>query len=116
MKLFELARARDLSGNSEAIATIGFVMGRLGRRDEARAGLEQLKQRAATGYVPPYAFAMVHNALGEYDEALEWLERGIEQRDPKMTFLKVAFQWKNLHADPRFQHLLARINLWPDTV
>ncbi|MGI8788906.1 MAG: hypothetical protein ACR2HG_14280 [Pyrinomonadaceae bacterium] len=42
------------------------------------------------------------NGLGETDKALEWLEKGYEQRDPKMAFLKVESKWNNLRSEPRF--------------
>jgi serine/threonine protein kinase/Tfp pilus assembly protein PilF len=103
-------RARDLSGgNAEAIATLGYAFARSGKRDKARAALDELKKRAAERYVPPYNFAIVHNGLGERDETLAWLERGFEQRDPKMLFLKGGLQWKNLRDDARFQDLLRRV-------
>jgi len=40
-------------------------------------------------FVPPSHIALAYNGLGDSNEALAWLEHGIEQRDPKMTFLKV---------------------------
>jgi Tfp pilus assembly protein PilF len=106
----EATRARDLSGgNAEAIATIGYALAMSGKRDEARAVLDELKKRTTERYVPPYDFALVYNGLGERDEAFAWLERGVEQRDPKMIFLKVEPKWNNLRDDPRFVSLLERI-------
>ena len=64
-------------------------------------------------FVPPYLVALVYNGLGERDEALDWLERGYEQRDPKMVFLLVEPKWSNLHSEPRFQDLLRRVGLKP---
>ena len=43
------------------------------------------------------------------DEAIAWLERGYNERDPKMVFLKVEPKWNNLHNDPRFIDLLRRV-------
>ena len=57
--------------------------------------------------------AMVYNALGETDQSLAWLEKGYEQREPKMTFLKVEPKWNNLRNDARFQNLLRRVGLTP---
>ncbi|HET6670592.1 MAG TPA: winged helix-turn-helix domain-containing protein [Pyrinomonadaceae bacterium] len=106
----EATSARDLSGgNAEAIATIGYALAKSGRPDKARIALEQLKNRSAERYVPPYNFALIHNGLGEHDEALAWLDRGVEQRDPKMLFLRGRAQWNNLRDDQRFQNLLRRI-------
>jgi len=54
---------------------------------------------------------MIFNGLGEQDHALDWLEKGYEQRDPKMTFLKVEPKWNDLRSLPRFVDLMKRMNL-----
>ncbi len=54
---------------------------------------------------------MVYNGLGETNPAFAWLERGFEQRDPKMTFLKVEPKWNNLRNDSRFLDLMRRMGL-----
>jgi serine/threonine-protein kinase len=110
----EATRARDRSGgNAEAIATIGYALAMSGKREQARAVLTEVKKRATERHVPPYNFALIYNGLGERDEAFAWLERGLEQRDPKMIFLKVGPQWNNLRSDPRFADLLRRVGLPP---
>ena len=45
--------------------------------------------------------------------ALAWLEKGYEQREPKMAFLKVEPKWNNLRDDARFQNLLRRVGFTP---
>jgi DNA-binding winged helix-turn-helix (wHTH) protein/tetratricopeptide (TPR) repeat protein len=108
----EATRARDLSGgNAEAIATIGYALAMSGEREEARAVLDELNRRSTERYVPPYNFALIYNGLGERDEAIAWLELGVEQRDPKMIFLKVEPKWDDLRDDPRFVSLLDRMKL-----
>ncbi len=86
-----------------------YALAMSGKRDEARAVLDELKKRTTECYVPPYNFALIYNGLGERDEAFAWLERGVVQRDPKMIFLKVGPIWNNLRDDPRFVSLLERI-------
>jgi hypothetical protein len=54
---------------------------------------------------------MIYNGLGDREAALLWLEKGYEQRDPRMVFLKVEPKWNNLRDDPRFQSLLQRVHL-----
>ena len=48
-------------------------------------------------------------ALGEPDRAIEWLERGYEERRPVLRTIKVAPELDSLHSHPRFQALLRRI-------
>ena len=43
--------------------------------------LEWNLERAEKEYIPPFAFAVVYAGLGEKDRGLEWLERGIAERD-----------------------------------
>ena len=44
-------------------------------------------------------------------EALTWLDRAFEERDPRMVFLKVEPKWKSLHDNGRYARLLNRMNL-----
>jgi len=62
-------------------------------------------------YVPPVAIALVYNGLGEDDNALSWLERGCEERDVRLTLLKVDPKWNSYRANPRFVAILKRIGL-----
>lgn len=63
--------------------------------------------------MPAYNIALICNGLEEPAEALTWLERGFEERDPMMVFLKVEPKWNNLRGNRRFVRLLNRINLLP---
>jgi len=72
--------------------------------------LDELSKLSTGRYVPPYHIALIHNGLGEEDQALTWLERGFEQRDAKMVFLKVEPKWNNLRSEPRFVNLMRRMN------
>jgi hypothetical protein len=81
-----------------------------GRRDEARVVLNELLNLSTGRFVPPHHIALIYNGLGEQDETFAWLERGFQQRDPKMTFLKVEPKWNNLRNEPRFIELMQRMN------
>jgi TolB-like protein/Flp pilus assembly protein TadD len=99
--------------NSRLISFLAYPFAKSGRRAEAQAELATLLKLSAERYVPPYNIAMIYNGLGERDETLAWLDRGVEQRDPRMTSLKVEPKWNNLRADPRFQDLLRRVGFTP---
>jgi adenylate cyclase len=88
-----------------------YALAKSGKRDEARAVLNDLLKLSPTKYVPPYNIALIYNALEMRDNALEWLEKGYQLRDPKMTFLKVEPKWNNLRNEPRFVDLMKRMNL-----
>ena len=108
----EARRARELNDlSAQPGAYLGYALAKSGQRQEALAELEGLLELLAERYVPPYLVALVYNGLGERDEVLAWLERGFEQRDPKMVFLMVEPKWNNLRGDQRFQDLLRRVGL-----
>ena len=58
-----------------------------------------------------YQFAGAHAVRGETDEAFRWLERAFELRDAGLMTLKVNPQLENLHGDPRWPRLLAKLGL-----
>ena len=62
-------------------------------------------------YVVPLQIALVLHALGRDDEALQQLRRGVDARDPSMTFLGVDPKWDALRSSPAFQAVLSRVNL-----
>jgi Flp pilus assembly protein TadD len=106
----EARKARELSGvSSYPTAFLGYALAKSGKQAEARALLEELLKLSTERYVSPYNIALIYNGLNERDETLAWLEKGYEQRDPKMVFLRVEPKWNNLRADPRFQDLLRRV-------
>jgi serine/threonine protein kinase/tetratricopeptide (TPR) repeat protein len=110
----EARKARVRPGvSSHPTAFLGYALAKSGKQAEARTELAALLKLANERYVPPYYIALIYNGLGERDEALTWLERGLEQRDPRMVFLKVERKWNNLRDDPRFQDLLRRVGFKP---
>ena len=98
----EAQKARDFSGGRfHPKMFLAYALAKSGKRAEAQAVLAETLKISTERYVPPYTIALIYNGLGERDEALAWLERGFEQRDPSMTFLKVEPKWNNLRDDPR---------------
>ncbi|MBA4123811.1 MAG: winged helix-turn-helix domain-containing protein [Acidobacteria bacterium] len=107
----EARRARKLSPvQTTAISFDGYALAKSGKRDEARVVLNELLKLSTGRFVSPSHIALVYNGLGEQDETFAWLERGFQQRDPKMTFLKVDPKWNNLRSEPRFIDLMRRMN------
>lgn len=87
----------------------GYALARAGKDTEARKVLDELSGQAKGRYVNPYYFALIHNALGDSNTAIAWLERGLEQRDCKMVFLKVEPKWDNLRSESRFVQLIKKM-------
>lgn len=90
---------------------LGHAYAVAGRASEARKVLDDLHRLAEERYVLPYGFALIHVGLGEYDEALQWLEKAYEERNSWMPFIGGEPRLDPLRPDPRFQDLLRRMNL-----
>ncbi len=104
-------RSTELSpAQTVSIAFEGFALARSGDREKAQANLDHLLKLSSERFVPATHISMIYIGLGEREKALEWLEKGFEQRDPKMAFLKVEPKWADLRAEPRFIDLMRRMN------
>ena len=93
----------------------GYVYALEGKRVEARRILDELKRvaTATTGAPPDVAsIAALHAVLGEREEALDWLERGLGT-GAFMVYVGVDPAFRSLRGDPRFQAILKKLRL-PD--
>lgn len=105
-------RARQFSGdNSEAVSMVGYTHAQAGDEAGAQAIIDELKASAAHKYIPPHNVAMIYSGLGCKDEAFEWLEKAYEDRDVRLSFLRVDPKWDTQRAEARFCGLLRRIGL-----
>jgi len=82
-----------------------------GDRDQALGALADARARAAAGYVPSSAFALIHLGLGDDQMVFDWLERGVDERDALLPWLKFMPCFDRLHRDQRFRSILARLGL-----
>jgi serine/threonine-protein kinase len=77
-----LRRSLELGGfTAHAAGALVGACAASGDRQAALAELDALTARAATEYVPPFAFVAAYAGMGDLDRAFEWLERGIAERD-----------------------------------
>lgn len=94
-----------------AIGVLGYGLARLGRRAEARAILAELDAAESRSYVTPMSRAWVHIGLGEFDNAFEWLDRAVEERDPHVLHFPCQPAYDPMRQDPRFPALLRKMRL-----
>lgn len=99
---------RYSGGNSKAYAAQAALLIRLGRESEALEVLETMKLEEEQRYFPPYEIALVYSALGDNDQAFEYLERAIAERDVHAMGLAGDTRFAGLHDDSRFAALLRR--------
>ena len=82
---------------------------RMGRQVEARNILAQLLQVREKRYVSAPVIAAVYVALGDKEEAFRWLERAFEEHSGILQWIAFLPEFRPLHSDARFPHLLRRI-------
>lgn len=104
-----LRHAAERSHSGIARATLARGLARAGRRAEAQSLLADLEAEHARGYAPTFEIAKVHEALGQSEEALRWLERAYEERSHSLVFLEVDPQLVGLRSHPRFRTLVERV-------
>jgi TolB-like protein/DNA-binding winged helix-turn-helix (wHTH) protein/Tfp pilus assembly protein PilF len=110
----ELQEGFRLSGNRIdflSCSAIGYAL--VGRTDEARQILQELKKGSTKRFDMPIYLSRVYRDLGEKDQALFWLEKAYQERDGSLILLQVDPGNDPLRSDRRFQDLLRRVGLTP---
>lgn len=103
-------KAGDITGNSQSVAFRAYALARSGDPGQARALLDELLKLSETAYVPPFNIAVVYNGLGETKKTLDYLEKGLAEKDGRMVFLAVEPMWADLRSEPRFIELMKQMN------
>jgi serine/threonine-protein kinase len=79
----ELRKALELYGDdNDAISSLGYAYAVSEQRVQAHALLKKLIVAAKHQYVDPIAIARIYTGLGEKSNALQWLNRGYQERAP----------------------------------
>ena len=108
--IVEYQRAAELNDDPRVLAFVGHAMASAGNQNEAREMLGKLTEIAKTRYISGYSFAVIHLALGEKDQALDWLEKDArEQTGFEINFIKVDPYLDSMRGDPRFEALVQKV-------
>jgi tetratricopeptide (TPR) repeat protein len=90
-------------------AVQGACLAKHGHRKEAMAILAELLQVRKTQYVDAYFMAVLHDALGDRDQAFQELERAFHEKSPALFAMRVDPRLDNLREDARFLALVTRV-------
>ena len=108
--IVEYQRAAELNDDPRVLAFVGHAMASTGKQTEAREMLAKLTEIAKTRYISGYSFAVIHLALGEKDQALDWLEKDArEQTGFEINFIRVDPYLDSVRGDPRFEALVQKV-------
>jgi eukaryotic-like serine/threonine-protein kinase len=105
--IVECRKALETSDAPGILATLGHTYARAGNRNDALKVLEQLQQQSQKRVVTAVNFAWMYIALGEKEEAMNWLEKAYD--DGSLYGIKLDPFLDPLRDEPRFKRLLARV-------
>ena len=90
---------------------LAITYSRMGRQEEAQNILARLLQARERRYVSAPVIAAVYTALGDKEEAFRWLERAFAEHSGILQWIAFLPEFRPLHSDARFPHLLQRIGV-----
>jgi eukaryotic-like serine/threonine-protein kinase len=106
-----LRKSHELFAAPWSHARVAYGYAKAGRKAEAHAILDTLKNQAKREYVASDIVASVYVALGDKEKAFEYLEKAYQERAGWMIWINVDPIWDPIRSDPRFDALLKRMNL-----
>jgi serine/threonine-protein kinase len=90
-------------------ATLGYSLAAAGDRSYATDLVAELEEKRRHEYVSPVELALLYIALGDNQNALDWIEKSIEDRRGWAAYLRVHPVLDPLRSDPRFDRLVKRM-------
>jgi serine/threonine-protein kinase len=109
--ILALRHAADIGDTPWRYSGLGFVYAQAGQPDEARKVLAKLHEIGQVQYVPPIYCAAVHAGLGETDEAIQYIQRAVAERNWHIAWLAVDPFWDTIRSDSRFHALQVELGL-----
>jgi serine/threonine-protein kinase len=103
---------RLMEGQEEHIiwAVCGGIYAHNGRRDEAQALADSMTAHAKRRFVDPFSLALIHDGLGDLDQAIAMLKKAQDEKSPQVWGMNIENWSPELQADPRFDELMQRMN------
>jgi len=95
---------------------LAITYARMGRETEAQNILAQLLQAREKRYVSAPVIAAVYVAFGDKEEAFRWLERAFAEHSGILQWIAFLPEFRPLHSDARFPHLLRRIGVSQNSI
>ena len=103
-------RAVELSHeNSLTLSLQGILQAAMGNTSAVKATLDKLLRMKDEKYISSANIATVYAAMEDGAKTIEWLERGLQERDPNMTWIKSDREFKFLHHNDRFRKILRQV-------
>jgi Flp pilus assembly protein TadD len=101
-----LRKAVDCSSNSPVmLAGLGHGLAVFGDRRDALRVVRDLQRIRGDKGLFAYELGVIHAALGDEDQAFQWLALAVRERSGWIAYLRVDPRLDKLHTDARFTEL-----------
>jgi len=107
--LAEQKRANEIDPNPGMQIFLAVVQASAGNKAEAEKLVHQIENISRKQYVCNYEISQVYAALGDRDQAMKWLNSGLDQQCDCMIWLQGEPWMEPLRADPRYLDLIKRV-------
>jgi tetratricopeptide (TPR) repeat protein len=113
--LAELQETLSLPGGDSPLLGpwLGYAYALSGKRAEAFKVINTMKAREQRSFGSPFGIAAIYCGLAEKDQALAWLEKAYQERDPQFSVVAIEPPFDPLRSDAHFQDLVRRSTLPP---
>jgi serine/threonine-protein kinase len=92
------------------VSSLGYACAVSGDRAKAEQILHRLDELAKQRYVSPANRAAVYLGLGDNENALDWLEKAYEDRDPIFWWINGDQLYDSVRGTPRFEALVQKVD------
>jgi tetratricopeptide (TPR) repeat protein len=100
-----LEKALEITGG-EGLANLDLlaVKIQMGKKDEVLPVIESME------FIDPMDAAKLYTMMGMHERAIDWIEKGYENRSVMMVTLKNMWMWDPLRNEPRFVEIYEKMN------
>ena len=97
------------------LAFVAYGEAAAGRESQAREHLREALEagRVNGAYLSPSYVAHVYTALGDQEQAMDWLERGYDQSDFTLVNVYTDPRYEPLRSNPRYKELIEKMGFVP---
>ncbi len=99
-----------LDGKGDSAANLIMCLAASGKKYEAQQLYQSHKETQPLSQFSASLHAKVNAYLGQLDEAFEYLDKALEQKEIWLFTLKYSSKWDLFRSDARFQKVLERMN------
>ena len=107
---YEIA-IKEMGRRPPILALLGCAYAAEGKQAESLKILEEMKAVSKDQYVSQFDLALVYTSLGRKQEAIEHLNKALDEHSGWVIYLKVEPMFDSIHSEPGFADLVRRLNL-----